>query len=277
MLNNAIEEMLNVGNVQMRYIRFGKGPSDLVILQGLSTNSLEGQAALLARTNRDFEEKYTVTVIDRREDVFEGITVRQMAADVALAMDALKLSAADVLGISQGGMIAQYLAIDRPDLVHKLVLALTLSRNNPTMQASIDSWTELTEKRQFDRLFDDMTARAFTQSYLKKIAPILPMLAAIHAPKDPKSFFRRAKACLTCNAYDELDRIKCPVLVLGGELDNVLSAEGSREIAQKLGCELYIYDGLGHGISEEEAKDFNKRVLDFLCREEEDAAKRELQ
>jgi len=40
-------------------------------------------------------------------------------------MDELGISEADVIGVSQGGMIAQNLAIDRPELVNKLVLAVT--------------------------------------------------------------------------------------------------------------------------------------------------------
>ncbi|MBQ6867651.1 MAG: alpha/beta hydrolase, partial [Clostridia bacterium] len=68
---------------------------------------------------------------------------------------------------------------------------------------------------------------------------------------------------LTCNAYDELDKIKCPVFVIGGKEDKVVSAQGSYEIAEKLGCEIYMYDNLGHA-AHEEAKDFNKRVMEFL-------------
>ena len=37
----------------------------------------------------------------------------------------------------------------------------------------------------------------------------------------------------------------------------------SSEIAEKLGCEIYMYEKLGHA-AYEEAKDFNQRVLDFL-------------
>ena len=37
----------------------------------------------------------------------------------------------------------------------------------------------------------------------------------------------------------------------------------STEIAEKLGCEIYMYDNLGHA-AHEEAKDFNKRVMEFL-------------
>ena len=50
---------------------------------------------------------------------------------------------------------------------------------------------------------------------------------------------------------------------MGGKKDKVVTGEASVEIAEKLGCEIHMYDDLGHA-SYEEAKDFNKRVYDFL-------------
>ena len=71
------------------------------------------------------------------------------------------------------------------------------------------------------------------------------------------------KSCLTCNAYEELDKIQCPVFVIGGMQDKVTGGEALIEIADKLGCESYIYNDLGHA-AYEEAKDFNQRIYDFL-------------
>ena len=39
--------------------------------------------------------------------------------------------------------------------------------------------------------------------------------------------------------------------------------ETQEELAEKLGCSLYLYDDLGHA-AYEDAKDFNRRVLAFL-------------
>ena len=72
-----------------------------------------------------------------------------------------------------------------------------------------------------------------------------------------------AKACLTCDAYESLEKILCPVFVIGGKQDKVVTGAASEEIAEKLGCEIYMYEKLGHA-AYEEASDFNKRVLDFL-------------
>jgi len=51
--------------------------------------------------------------------------------------------------------------------------------------------------------------------------------------------------------------------VIGGKQDKVVSEMASEEMAEKLGCEIYMYEELGHA-AYEEAVDFNKRVLNFL-------------
>ena len=64
-------------------------------------------------------------------------------------------------------------------------------------------------------------------------ADILSLLTMVQKPKDVQRFLTLAKACLTCNAYEELDKMKCPVLVLGGACDKITTGEASVEIAKK--------------------------------------------
>lgn len=246
------------------YISFGNGPKSLVMIQGLNTNGIKGATITLAYMYRIFAKDYTVYLFDRRPEVHDGITVRDMAADIAAAMDALGIEKADVIGVSQGGMIGQYLAIDRPDLVNKLVLAVTLSKNNKTVEEVIANWVELTEQGNIKQLVKDMAEKMYSESYVKRYKPFLPLLTVLQKPKDVPRFIRLAKSCLTCNAYDELQKIQCPVLVLGGRQDKVVGGTASEEIAQKLNCEIYMYDEFGHA-AYEEAKDFNKRIYEFLC------------
>lgn len=246
------------------YISFGNGPKSLVMIQGLNTNGIKGATITLAYMYRIFAKDYTVYLFDRRPEVHDGITVRDMAADIAAAMDALGIEKADVIGVSQGGMIGQYLAIDRPDLVNKLVLAVTLSKNNKTVEEVIANWVELTEQGNIKQLVKDMAEKMYSESYVKRYKTFLPLLTILQKPKDVPRFIRLAKSCLTCNAYDELQKIQCPVLVLGGRQDKVVGGTASEEIAQKLNCEIYMYDEFGHA-AYEEAKDFNKRIYEFLC------------
>lgn len=263
MLYNAKEHTLQLRHMQIRYISFGRGAKPLVMIQGLNTRGIQGAAVSLAYMYRLFAKEYTVYLFDRRPHVDETTTVRELAADVAEAMDALHLGCADVLGVSQGGMIAQYLAIDRPDLVRRLVLAVTLSRNNDTVQKTVQGWINMTEQGAMKQLVVDMAEKMYSEAYVKHYRPFLPLLTLLQKPKDVQRFVALAKACLTCRTYEELEKVKCPVFVIGGKQDKVVSGEASEEMAEKLGCKLYMYNDLGHA-AYEEAGDFNQRVYDFL-------------
>lgn len=263
MLFHAKDLTVKTDCFEMDYVTFGKGNRTLVMLPGLGTRGVKGTAILLAYLYRSFTKDYTVYVFDRIRDIPEGYTVRKMAEDTASAMKALGLASADVFGVSQGGMIAQYLAIDFPELVSGLVLGVTLAKENGTVRTAVENWIRLSKEGDHTALTIDMFEKMYTEPYLRRYKWLFPVLCILNRPADAVRFERLAEACLTCNTYEELEEIRCPVLVIGGEQDRVVTGKASREIAEKLKCRLYLYRGLGHA-AYEEAKDFNKRVLDFF-------------
>ena len=257
------ELKLQIQGQTLDYITFGSGTQPLIMIQGLNPRGIKGAGASLAYLYRIFTKDHKVFLFDRRPDIQDGITVRELAQDVAMVMDALSLTNAHVLGVSQGGMIAQYLAVDRPDLVKKLVLAVTLSRNNDTVTEVVNGWVSMAQQGDMGKLITDMAEKMYSDGYIRRYRPFLPLLTLVQKPKDVQRFTRLAKACLTCNTYALLDQIHCPVLVLGAEQDQVVTGAASREMAEKLGCSIYMFDHLGHA-AYEEAKDFNRRILDFF-------------
>jgi pimeloyl-ACP methyl ester carboxylesterase len=245
------------------YVRFGTGHKTLILLPGLGLRGVKGAGYSLAYLYRLFARDYTVYVLDKRQPLSEHCTLRALAADVAQAMERLCLGPACVFGVSQGGMIAQYLAIDFPHLVEKLVLGVTASRTNRVMEQAINGWIQLADQGDYQGLVLDMFEKMYSPAYLKKYRPLFPLLTRIGKPKDTSRFLTLVKACLTCNTYPELYKIVCPTFVLGGALDSVLTGEASRELSETLRCPLTLYPDLGHG-AYEEAKDFNRRIYNFL-------------
>lgn len=182
MFYNAKEKLLEIQDIQMNYITFGKGEKPLILIQGLSTRSIKGAAFSVAYMYRMFARDYKVYLFDRRENISDGITVRDLAADIAMAMDTLKITNADIFGVSQGGMIAQYLAIDRPDLVNQLVLAVTLSKNNETVERTVNDWIHITEQNNMKRLITDMAEKMYSDIYVKRYKPFMALLRACNIP-----------------------------------------------------------------------------------------------
>ena len=190
-----------------------------------------------------------------------------MARDQAEAMRKLGINKAHIVGISQGGMIAQYMAIDYPAMVDKLVLVVTMAKPNAMVQTVIGHWMQgLAGENNYKELFIDMSEKAYSEKYLKKFRWLYPILTSVGKPKDFTRFLIQAQACIEHNGYDALEKINCPTLIIGGCQDKIVGPDASQETARKIKrAKLVMYPAYGHGVYEE-AKDFNGRVLRFLSK-----------
>lgn len=268
MLYDAKNGTLKIGGTTMDYIRFGSGERILVMLPGLGDGlrSMKGTALPMAFMYREFAKDFTVYAFSRKNVLPEGYTTRDMARDQAEAMEQLGIRKADIFGVSMGGMIAQHLAIDYPEKADKLILTVTSARPNPILAESIEEWVTCAKQDDHTALMDSNVRRIYSDGYYGKNKWLVPIMGKLTKPKSYDRFFVQADACLTHDAYEELHQIQAPTLVIGGEKDNALGGDASREIAAKIpGAELRMYEQWGHGLYEE-AKDFNQVVLDFLCR-----------
>ena len=260
---NAMEADVVLDNGKMHYLSFGKGDKTLVMIPGLRLSGIEGAARVIAMYYKIFAREYRVYMFDRKDNIHDGYTIHDIAEDTVEAINKLGLKDIYLFGASQGGMISQDITINHPELIKKLVLAVTLSRNNETAQNAVGHWIELSENDDLYEIAMDYTYKGFSEAYLKKYKAFIPMFIKSQKFMPKERFIILAKACLTCDTYERLNEIKCPVLVLGGGKDKIVSGEASIEIAEKIGCEYYIYEDLSHE-AYNEAKDFNKRIYDFF-------------
>ena len=259
--------MIQNGRVgQMDYIRFGSGERVLILLPGLGDGlrTVKGSALPMALLYRKFAKRFTVYAFSRREPLDEGCTTRDMAAHQASAMEALGIERADILGVSMGGMIAQWLAIDFPERVGRLILTVTCPEPNPILRESVQEWVELAKRGDHAGFMDSNLRRIYSEGYYRRNRWLTPLVGALTKPKSYDRFFRQANACLTHDALAELPKIKAQTLVIGGEKDLALGGEASRVLAELIpGAQLRMYSKWGHGLYEE-ARDFNDVVLAFL-------------
>ncbi len=266
MFYHAKNGSVAIGNARMDYISFGSGRKNLVMIPGLgdALKTVKGSADIFAVAYRKFTKDFTVYIFGRKSPVEDGYSTRDMARDEAEAMKTLGISKASVMGVSQGGMIAQYFAIDYPGMVEKLVLAVTLSRPNDTVRSVVGRWIAMAESNDYKGIVIDTAEKSFSEKHIKKYRLLYPILCRVGRPKDFSRFIIQANSCIHHNAFHELEGIKCPTLVIGGDSDRVVGKDSSKEIAKKIpDSKLILYHGLGHAAFQE-AKDFNSRVLEFL-------------
>ena len=250
---------------KMEYVRFGRGKTPLVIVAGMSLTGIMDQAEAIAAAYACFAEDYTVYVFERLPVLPEGCTVRDMAEDLACALDRLGISGADMMGSSQGGMIVQCLAALHPELVRAAVLASTTCRPNPTSDETFRIWRDTARTGDPAAVNDAAFRRIYTEKFREENVEVFAALAKTGTPEQCVRFAVLAEACRSFDSTDMLDKIRCPVLVIGVWGDMVLSGKASLELAERLHCEVYMYEGFGHSVCDE-APDFKQRMLDFFRR-----------
>lgn len=265
-MNNAKNGILNLNGTHMDYIRFGSGKRTLIMLPGLGDGlrTVKGTALPMALMYRMFCKDFTVYAFSRKEPSSNGCTTRDMAFDLAEAMEQLGIEKADIFGVSMGGMIAQHFAIEFPEKVGKLILAVTSSKPNPILTESVQEWITLAKSGDHAAFMDSNLQRIYSDTYYRRNRWMIPLVGKLTKPKSYDCFFSQADACLTHDAFGRLSEIHAPTLVVGGEKDLALGGAASREIAAKIpGAQLLMYPQWGHGLYEE-AKDFNEKVQHFL-------------
>ena len=256
------EGTLEFNGYSMDYAAFGKGTKPLLLIRGLNITRLQGTVPNLVRRYRTYADNFRIYVIDRREPLPEVITDEFLAEDVYEGFRDLGLESAPVIGNSQGGMIAQYLTLNHPEIVEKLVLNVTTSTPNPVLKKNVENWEKMTREKGLEYVSDSFIAMTYPPGKEPGPLPEGEVFAVGTKTHPEEEFIALARACLTCNTKDRLSEIKCPVLVLGGGKDIIMSPEASVELAEGLGTEAVIFEELGHGAYED--PEYQELVLDFL-------------
>ena len=262
MFYNAKEGTIRFQDCKMDYLVFGKGTDPLVLVQGLNLTRLKGGNILQPMRYKLYAEHFRIYMIDRRDPLPETITVKEIADDVAAGLKSLGVTRAYVMGNSQGGMIAQYLALNYPKLVKKLVLNVTTSDRDPLLEENVKLWSGMASENRLDEISTDMTVKFYAPNAVPKTGRFMTYLYTRQKRRPAEEFRTLTDACLTCDTYDRLGDIQCPVLVMGGKNDEIICSGSSLKLAEGLGTEAHLFDGLGHNAYEH--KEYQKKVLEFL-------------
>ncbi|MBR5619329.1 MAG: alpha/beta hydrolase [Clostridia bacterium] len=253
----------------MEFFRFGRGRETLAILPGLGLRSVMDSADAVAAAYRPLTDDFTVYVFDRRKDLPDTYPVRAMARDTAQALRALGLDQTSIFGASQGGMIAMQIAIDRPELVRKLVLGSTAACVTPERYQTVGDWVRLAKEERTDDLFTAFAQALYPPEVYERSRAYFAAAAESVTKDDLKRFICLAEGMRDFDVTQELHRIACPVLVIGSSDDRVIGEDAALQIMRCLGrrpdCELYMYDGCGHA-AYDTAADYPERLLRFLNR-----------
>jgi len=184
-------------------------------------------------------------------------TIDAMARDAITFTDALGLTTIDVVGHSMGGLVAQEVALARPDLVRRLVLVGTGPRGGEGIGARPD-WVGKLFARKYQRQEDmwlpilfapTRTSQAAGRAYIERIVA----RADRDTPVSDQSIAAQRAAIAAYGAardpsYANLKGLELPVLVVNGTDDIIIPTINSYILQQFLpDAELILYPDAGHG------------------------------
>ncbi|WP_115787542.1 alpha/beta fold hydrolase [Arthrobacter silvisoli] len=195
---------------------------------------------------------------DKPED---GYSLAQMADDVAALLEALGIASACVLGSSSGGYLAQQLAVDRPELVHSLILVgapLSL-RSRPAFAAEVGKLSDPVDEQWVRDSLSWFT-----------LLHTVPAWFIEDRVQDGVAMPARAwKGILAglCEAVPPTEHgsIAVPTLILWGAHDSLLPRRHQETLAARIpGARLVVYEGTGHLLLWECPERVGADVAEFL-------------
>jgi len=239
--------------------------SPVLLVNGLSSPSSVWfrLAPLLATSHR-------VIVFDnlgtgRSSTPEEPWTVADMAEAGAAVIAAAGETSVAVLGISLGGMIAQELALNHPELVAQLVLVSTHPGfvrvdTDPAVTAALNDSADLPPDERTELLLSFTYAAATPrEKWLEDLA------VRSELPTSPEGYQGQLAAVNAWDRLDDLHQIDIPTLVLHGDEDRMVRVASGRLVADAIpGATMAIVTGAGHQLFTDKPDEGSRAVLEFL-------------
>lgn len=201
-------------------------------------------------------------------------TVAEMARDIIAFCEALALRSIDLLGFSLGGFVAQDVALIRPDLVRRLVLAATGPRGGPGMHGWRKDIADAVRKDEpgpaellYTFFKPTPTSQAAGQAYLGRF---LARTADRDVPSSLQT--RDAHYDAVCEwgvpdhgALQRLSGVVQPTFVANGDADAMIPPRLSHVLAGLIpDATVKIYSDAGHGFLFQHRHEFGRDVNAFL-------------
>jgi pimeloyl-ACP methyl ester carboxylesterase len=240
------------GFVKLHWESIGEGPPVLLIAgQGMTVDGWWATIPVLARSFRviTFDNRDT----GRSSRVPWPYAMANMADDAIAVLDAAGEERAHVYGISLGSLVAQEVALHHPDRVEALVLGASSAGGwaayKPASSSSAQTFLfragsmgpEEAEWAAVPYTYAKNTRRLHAERIVEDIAHRMDSVP------EALGYLHQAAAVAAHDAYDRLNRVAAPTLVVHGEQDIFVPPANALVLAEKIpGAQLQLWPDAGH-------------------------------
>jgi len=190
-------------------------------------------------------------------------SVPQLASDLVHLLDHLHINSTAVLGYSQGGAVAQQVALDDPERCSRLVLACTYAFNMASVREKIEGHLA-------SPLIRMLGMQRFAKLVVSQGAKELPRergewLASLMASQDQSLMVHAWKEAMAFDSRRRLAEISCPTLIVAGSSDTAVPMHHARMLHTGIrGSQLAVVDDAGHTLMWTHPEQLVRIVEDFL-------------
>lgn len=221
--------------------------------------------------SKGFAHRYRLLIYDGRGQGESSLgdvplSLQQHTDDLKALLLSLGIETASLVGISHGARVALALAMERPEMVARMVLCSISTQSTIRANMVIRSWHEILQRHSLDAMVWSAVPLVFGGPFLQKNKKVLERIVKTIVRRNKTEALRaHLKAIQNYpSLVRTLKQTASLALVLVGEDDPLVTPAGAEEIARLCGGRHQVIRGVGHSIPAEAPDYFVRLVLDFL-------------
>lgn len=234
----------------------------------LFLNSIGSTRALWDRQRRVFEASYRVIRYDARghgqSDAPPGpYSIAQLAQDALAILDAEQIAAAQVCGLSLGGITALWLGVHAPERVRSLTMANTGARIG-----SVEFWDTrmaLVRERGMTAVADVAIPNWFTEGFRAREPATVQRFRDDIESTPVEGYLGCSAAMREEDLRDALNAVRCPVLAMAGASDRSTPPELLQFVHEQVPGSRLVMLQAAHISNVEQESPFNAALSTFLA------------
>jgi len=191
------------------------------------------------------------------------VTIERLGQDLVALLDHLDIERAVVCGCSLGGVIALWLAANRPERLTGAVLANTGAKIGTN--ESWDARIAAVRAGGTVAVRDQVVGRFLTPEFRARDPETTALIAGMIEATNPEGYIAACEALRATDLRADASRVRVPVLIVGSERDQSTPPELSRELHASIdGSELVMIADAAHLSNVEQPDQFNRVLRRFV-------------